>query len=632
MAEEMKISKIRDGFRTISKNIQLQLLVVTSIAIFIRSIPAWTNAAWGPDFGIYYGITNSFVQGEDIFSSYNGWGMSYQYFPVLYTITAFFHWLTGIETLVLLAKIAPIFGGLSVLIFYFVVNELTNSRKIAVLSSLFLAVLPFHAYQTSLAAPMTMGHFFIMLCFLFFLKYRKNILYIIPLIVSTVLLIMSHHLTTYMFLISLIFIVWVENLVRKDWTKTIKQDILFILTTSVLIFSYWIVVAKPVYEMFMSTGLNLGSLSVPANLLLILFYIALFVLFGFIVLKRKYNMFFDLRKISKVSPYILFSIIFGLCASVMIIFTFINLPGTNYGFTPVSVLYAVPVLLVFGFSAAGFKQTWFVKNGFFIRGWVFAILLSFFFGLITNSRAILPHRHLEYLMAPLSILAIFGMKNLFWNHDLDISSFRKKIFNIPRSVLEHRGLNLNRRQIIYLVAIVLIASTNAASIYGFHSALNITYYGITDENLSVTEWVDENLDKNTVVIASDHRLCRMVESSGFNTSMDRAVKIWTGVNLSDYVDDLYGLRNNNTRITHVLIDDIMREQVVNPVFKRAYYMTNDSYEKFKYEPFRLIYRNVKLGEKQEVLHWSEIYQINWDYVTRIYPPDVVQNMVFEPWI
>ncbi|MEA2055259.1 MAG: dolichyl-phosphate-mannose--protein mannosyltransferase, partial [Candidatus Thermoplasmatota archaeon] len=149
--------------KSLFSNWTFLLLLVTALAIFLRSLPAWTNAAWGCDFGIYYGLTNSFVQNGELFNEYYGWGGSYQYFPVLYAITGVAHWVTGIDVLIIMPKVAPIFGGLSIMVFYFVVRELIGNKKIAMLSSLFLAVLPFHVYQTSHASPLTMGHFFMIL-------------------------------------------------------------------------------------------------------------------------------------------------------------------------------------------------------------------------------------------------------------------------------------------------------------------------------------------------------------------------------------------------------------------------------------------------------------------------------------
>jgi len=198
------------------------LLVITSIAILVRSIPAWMNAAWGGDFGIYYGLTSRFVQNQQIFNEYNGWGGMYNYFPVLYIFSALGHWITGANLLWLMPKIAPIFGGLTVFIFYFIVVDVTKRRDLALLSSLFLAVIPFHVYQTSHAAPLTMGHFFMMLSMYLFLKSMNNKKYIVPLLISTVLLIMSHHLTTYFFLITIFLIVVIKSM-RVDIRKMYRD-------------------------------------------------------------------------------------------------------------------------------------------------------------------------------------------------------------------------------------------------------------------------------------------------------------------------------------------------------------------------------------------------------------------------
>jgi len=212
--------------REIIKNWFFWLIVITVTAIILRSLPAWTNAAWGCDFGIYYGLTNSLVDNQELFNPYYGWGGSYQYFPVLYAITGAAHWITGIDILTIMPKIAPIFGGLSVMLFYFVVYELLGDRKKALLSSLFFAVMPFHVYQTSHASPLTIGHFFMMLSIYFFIKFRQDARFITPLFISTILLIMSHHLTTYFYLVSLIFIVFVENASKKEWTPSLKKDVL----------------------------------------------------------------------------------------------------------------------------------------------------------------------------------------------------------------------------------------------------------------------------------------------------------------------------------------------------------------------------------------------------------------------
>jgi len=607
------------NLKSVTRSWFFWLLVITGIAIFLRSIPGWLNAAWGCDFGIYYGLTNSFVESKELFNLYSGWGSSYQYFPVLYAITGVAHFITGIDVLILMPKIAPIFGGLSVLIFYFIVYELLGDRKIAILSCLFLAVLPFHVYQTSQAAPMTMGHFFIMLSMYLFIKYRQNVKYVIPLFISTVLLIMSHHLTTYFYLISLIGIVFVENFSRKDWTLTVKLDVSYIVVLCGLVFSYWIFVATPVYESFMKAGITFGPFILGSNFTIVLFYMLFFSCFGVIWLRRRLNLFFAEGETGGRYSILKFSLTFVICLGIMCVYLFFNLPGTNFSFTPLSVLYAVPLLLVFGLGVVGFRYTRLIKNGFFIRGWIVAILLSFIFGFVTNSNVILPHRHLEYLMVPLSIVSVYGLIEIFNLNYKSLLNFKSRYFhfNISLDGFFRKTGFVHKKPLVYLslVVFVLVAS-NAASVYSFYTALNVSYEGISNENLSITEWMKKNLDKNCSVIASDHRLSRMAESAGFNTTIDLTEVMWHTENLSDYVDELKGVQMNYSKITHVIIDDVMRERVVNPRFKLAFYMTNESYEKFLNQPFELVYRNASYNRNLEEVHWAEIFMVNWTYIDR----------------
>ena len=168
-----------------------------------------------------------------------------------------------------------------------------------------------------------------------------------------------------------------------------------------------------------------------------------------------------------------------------------------------------------------------------------------------------------------------------------------------------------------MFVVFVLVTTNAVSIYPSHIALNASYEAITNENLSVTEWMKENIDKNNSIIASDHRLARLVESTGFNTTLDETIVIWSAENLTDYIDELHGIRKNHDRITHIIIDDIMREKVVHVGFGKIVYMTNESYDKFLSNPFELIYRNSTLTKEMEEIHWTEVYKVNWSYIEYI---------------
>jgi 4-amino-4-deoxy-L-arabinose transferase-like glycosyltransferase len=257
------------------------LFLVFVAATIIRSIPGWMNAAWGSDFGIYYGITKDFAENPELFQPYDGWGVSYNSFPVLYVIVAGLHFITGAEIVWLLPRVAPVFGGLAVLVFYFAAREITNDKKLALLASAFLATNPFHIYQTSHAAPMTMGHFFMILSLYFFVKRKKTSVSVGALYLSSILLVASHHLTTFFYLIIIVFITFYRNFISEKWTKDVKGDLFYIISISTFTFMYWMLIATPVYRAFLT-----GGLLFPSWLVILLFYIGIILLLVLVAIRR----------------------------------------------------------------------------------------------------------------------------------------------------------------------------------------------------------------------------------------------------------------------------------------------------------------------------------------------------------
>lgn len=645
------------------------LILITGFAIIIRSIPAWTNAAWGCDFGIYLGLTKSVSETGMIFPAYTGWGSSYNEFPILYSINSFAHWITGIDLLIIMPKLTPIFGGLSVLVFYFVARELLNDKKISILSTLLFCVIPFHVYQTSHASPLTMGHFFMMVSIFLFLKYRKNSKFFIPLLISTILLVMSHHLTTYFFIIILVFIVFLENVKQKNWTQTFKKDIIYLLVTSIITFSYWAFIATTVFESFIRSGLSIGGKQIGSIFVIILFYVIFFSMFWLIILMRKHyeivkkvklviseiykkikftfkkpilileeknakkvigkSYWFKKLKINN-RFFLKFSLTLISSVIVMAIFSIISIPWINDTFTPESILYSLPFLVIIAFGVAGFSYTWRMKNGLFICGWIIAVMLSFIYSMISANNILLPHRHIEYTMAPLAIIAVFGLGGIFSDpkfKKLLIKSKRKKKLFIRRT---NRRLILSSKNPFFQLFIIFIVIISlAATPYLAHKTLKASDERITSQNISVFEWMSENLDKNLSMIASDHRLARMSEAYGFNTTKDETVELWDAEYLDEYIEELLGIGKNHSKITHVIIDNIMKYDVVHVHFGEIRYMINETrendtmyaaYDKFLKEPFNLIYRNESIEIDTvtlEPVHWTEIFEVNWTYLEKM---------------
>ena len=635
--------------KNLASNWMFWLIVITGAAIIVRSFPAWTNAAWGCDFGIYFGLTKDFVETGELFNPYYGWGSTYNYFPVLYTITGFLHWISGIDVLTIMIKTAPIFGGLTVLVFYFLAYELYNNKKIAILSSLLLAVIPFHVYQTSHASPLTMGHFFMILSLFFFLKYRKNSLFIYPLFFSTVLLIMSHHLTTYFYLITLVMVLFFENASRDKWTLHIKKDIIYVIIATASVFLYWIFIATPVFEGFLNSAFKFIGINNSSFLVIIVFYILFFLLFPISRIARKISKKAFERKsesnnfliklfskiINKLDPFIKkelpsarsrlsrFIILLIICIGFLSLFIKYPLPWTGFPIAITAIILSIPMLAALSLALVGFRYSCINKSGYFLRGWFFAIIFSLFFSVISQNNKLFPHRHFEYLMYPISILAIFGIGGIFSDHDF------KTLFSLNKNKLKKYIIKLKsgtyKKQNIFIIFFSLLIITNALTVYPSHEALEQSWEKITSQDIYTFMWIDKNIDKNDSLLVSDHRLERMAESYGFNTTQDEIIDLWESENISEYFNELYGINSNHGKVTHIIIDDIMVNHGVHIGPKklefRTLHMTNETwtggYDKFKEPIFIKIYRNESIEinqETQEAVHFAEIFKVNWTYI------------------
>ena len=579
------------------------LLLITGIAIAVRSIPAWMNAAWGGDFGIYYGLTSRFVENQQIFNEYNGWGGMYNYFPVLYIFSACGHWITGVDLLWVMPKIAPVFGGLTVFIFYFIVYELTKRRDLALLSSLFLAVIPFHVYQTSHAAPLTMGHFFMMLSVFLFLKFMDKKKYAAPLLISTVFLIMSHHLTTYFFLITIFYIVVIKS-IHTD-LRSMYRDVVYVTIASSLTFGYWIFIAKPVFSTFMSTGLSMSS-----YLVILLFYISVYgLLFGIAALKKNTPLwvhritqtlrFNPAHSRKRALTYFFAGFVFILSAE--IVFMFVNFPVSGIRLKPLSILYSIPMLLFIGFGCLGIEYLKIVKNRWFFQAWLCAILASFIYSLVTVNTTLFPDRHVEYLTIPACLFAAVGVTYFFRYREHKLSvSFKKK-------------LSYPSIQVLFVLGVFGLVFSNAVAVYPVYQSLEWMDESIPNETASAIDWIRSNLDKNTTMVATDLRLSKMMWAEGINSTFEGTNRTWTCDTWVGCIAD-FDAEQTHQMVTHVLIDDVMRDVSVNIHVLHSVYMTNESYLKFSQEPFNLVYRNVTLDQNNEEVHWSEVYSVNWTFI------------------
>ncbi len=571
------------------------LLIVFIAATVIRSIPGWMHAAWGNDFGIYYGITKDFAENPELFRPYTGWGASYNYFPVLYVIVAFLHWLTGLSIAWLMPRIAPIFGGLTVLVFYFMIKEMVNDKRLALLSTAFLAVNPFHIYQTSHAAPMTVGHFFMVLSLYFFVQRKKTSVTIGALYMSSILLVASHHLTTFFYLITITFITFYRNFTSKEWSKDLRGDIFYILSISAFTFIFWMLIATLVFREFISSGLL-----IPSWVIVCLFYLGLLILFLLVFLRRRLNIFSDKPRRMRLS--ILQSLIISLlaCPSFVLIFSFVNIPGTGFMFEKTAIIFLLPQIFAVGLALYGGFVLGEGRKRIYILGWLYPISISFLFTTLTWHKTLFPFRHLEYIAYPLSILSGIGVYT-YWQYLKNSEPKENSGFN-PKK-------RLSSKTFAYLVIAILIL--NLISAYAVQRTTSRYEESISEQVFDVVNWMKGNVTGTNFSVASDHRISQILWAEGYNATSDAAYIIWFCENWTGCLEELQTANGSMPQISYVLIDDVMRyEGVQSNINETPRPMTPESYEKFQSPPFDLLYRS----ESENGEHWAELYEVDWDYI------------------
>lgn len=623
-------------------NVKFHIFAVALIAIIIRSIPAWTYKAWGDDFGIYYGLTNAFIENKKLFPDYKGWGNSYQYFPMLYIITSIVHYITRLEISILLPKIAPIFGGLTAPLLYLIVYNVTRSKYISLLAASLLAINPIHIFQTSKPYPLTIGHFFLLLLIYVYIKSYKSDRYYYLLFLLTPLLVMSHHLTTYIFIISFLgmFIT-----IDRDKEKKL-EDLVYGIYLISISFIYWMSVARPV-SVWIEEKIGINTAMVMTLCIIFIISIYLFITKYEKVFKRFLDKLFIIGDAPDLYIFIFYTL---LTAVLLVVVGIYGVGAVNLNLNPLLPLQASPTIVTIGFGVVGIK---YCRKYTIFLGWFIAIFISMLIATIVWSRVLFPERHLEYFFEVFSIFSGVGLyvflknnlKHIRRSHHkikksiLELSSgetngvslfyttttdcCRIEPIGSPQTinltsrkreplVIETKSIRINYRKFVPAAIVLLFVSNLVLS----HPIAIEHYYpeGISEADWLAIMYLVNNASRN-YTIATDHRLGTILNSTyGFYVTFDKAIKIWTQENLDEYIDELQGKDGEYPPILYILIDNFMVNGSIvlidNGPHGATIIIKNWNYEKFKTDPFRLIYRVESDGGK----YWAEIYLVDWEKI------------------
>lgn len=621
------------------------VLSIAAVGIILRSLPSFRYAIWGVDFGIYYDLTTAFVNLGQVFTTLPSiWGGSgYGDFPLFYWTMIFMHYITGINIQYLLLHFPPIFAGITIPVIYLIARKVTGSDFIGIFSALFLAVNPMEVFETSMAGLLVFGHVFLLLSILFFIYTRDNAKFYIPLAISSLALILSHHFTTYMYIISIVGIIYFSKILISDY-RNYRYDIIYLVVFSASTFLFWLTFIPSMYDFI--SGAFLGIF--PWYIVITLFYILIFVLFFTLKYVKKYFLTFlntDRFNFKDIYYYV---ITIFLSLSVLILLLTIGIKGIKI--SPSGILLSFPFIITLGFVGVGIKNVrYFSKAEIILGGWTFSLSASMIFSLVTWNGVLIPYRYLEYIFEPFSIYAAIGIFSFYKsikNYTAKVRN-REVLYIYPayqnsfggtvlgtenrlvapmvvtfpgefRRVYVQKARGFKNLRALFITILIVTVLLSVVTAYPFIDQVNETSQNyVTPIMMGGIEWIVEHGDKNYSV-ATDAVDGLYLEALGFNTTFEYTYKIWNSTSWNSTLYELEGLNGTYPKVGYVLINSNMfyngvygYELSTHPSYDPPVLMSNASLEKFFQEPFIKVYYN----STQDGSQWVYVFMVNWTYIS-----------------
>src|SRR2546427_334424 len=196
------------------KSTALGLAAIALGSISVRLSPLSSFVYWGSDTGEYFSILRTLVRTGHASTPYYGWGITYPYFPGMFFVQAGLADLGGVEASAVLTLLVPILGARAVGPMCLLAARIVTEDRFALFAAALLAGANPHVYTTSHAAPATLGDLLALTCLLLFLRLRADRRAIIPLLLVSGSLVVTHHLSLYFLLVMIVGAIVVRGLAR----------------------------------------------------------------------------------------------------------------------------------------------------------------------------------------------------------------------------------------------------------------------------------------------------------------------------------------------------------------------------------------------------------------------------------
>jgi hypothetical protein len=563
----------------------LWLLSLALIVVFVALQPYYTYALFGSDTGEYYRLTAALLSTGHLphGSAYLGWGRAYPDFPGIFLLSGGAAGAYGTGPLNALTVVIPVVAVLSVFPLFLLFRRLFPNDTIALAGAAISAVAMPRLFSIAHPAPLALGDFLVVAAIWMFVEGRRDIRWYFPLALTSAALVVTHHLSSYFFVVSALGGLLFFELWRPGWwsRRFPTRELAFLGIFVTGLFLFWFYGTTAFVATVLLPGLQ-GSSAASFGAFEALGLVAI-VVTGVLIRWRRHGYTVTRPRSRLASDHsvlrdaaVIAAIVFGGIIAIL----FVPIPGTTQTTSAAAILWFSPILVLSVFAAGSRGHVSMNRSGPFTLAWLGAIGLSALAWLFAGtyyssaglSQVVPASRHVEYLFIPLGLLFAIGIGR----------------------IIARAGDRYGRRAIVAgTVAFVVLLGANAAIVYPPPSDFGGFQEGLTAQDAALWMWVGIGVP-HTAAVASDHRLSSMIFGfDGNPATWDSTPVLFTGNSWSQAQLELESSPAPTTErpIAYVAVDSVMYGGVALNPNANALPLSASAIGWFQAPPFIPVYEN-----------------------------------------
>ncbi|MCI4353397.1 MAG: hypothetical protein L3K14_08490 [Thermoplasmata archaeon] len=471
------------------------LLATACVLVFLALEPLLSFALFGSDTGEYYRLTSTLLSTGHFagqYPTYQGWGSAYPDFPGIFALAGAVSGALGADPLSSLVYALPVLGALSVFPLFLLFRRIFQHDLIALLGAAFAGVAMPRMFILAHPAPQALGDLLVVAALWMYVESRRDRRWYVPLSLVSGALIVTHHLSSYFFLLAALGIVVLLELGRPGgWSRRFpSRELAFSGAFLAALLAYWFYYAPRFLNITLA---HLGVFgSIPPSAIIAAAIVGVVGL-GLVIAAQR-------RRTSARGGHARFPtdrstvleillIAAGTTGGLALLFV-LPLPPGNQHITPGELLYFAPFYLPMALTAGTRRLLSLSRLGSFAIAWLAVLALSVAVALAIPQvgTILIPGRHVEFVAIPLGLLLALGLGR--WVARARDRAGRPAVF-------------------AGACAALLLLAANAAIVYPPPADFGGFQEGLTLPDQALWLWAGIGLAPQTAV-ASDHRLSSMM--------------------------------------------------------------------------------------------------------------------------